>query len=297
MFKIPKDAVRLKGDASSRSFYRIKKNKTHIILMVFPDEEPYIMQAKRFGIVRDWLSKLDIPVPEIYDISPDGLTFLLEDLGDVLLFDWLKEADKIEIEKAYEILTDYLLRIAASKEISIFPQHLCLNAEALEKELLHFHRYYFDNRGDDRLLPFYKKLALSASKTKLIPAHRDYHSRNILVHNNKFYLIDFQDARFAHPLYDIASFLYDAYVNIGNNLRGRLIKKWDEYSDLRVVALQRNIKAIGTFAYQYRVKKNDFYLQFISCCLNYAKKHYAHLKWDYDITPIFNHNFTDLSFL
>ena len=43
--------------------------------------------------------------------------------------------------------------------------------------------------------------------------HRDYHSRNLMLHDRRLYIIDFQDARMGPDTYDLASLLRDSYVD------------------------------------------------------------------------------------
>ena len=44
--------------------------------------------------------------------------------------------------------------------------------------------------------------------------HRDYHSRNLMLHDRRLYIIDFQDARMGPDTYDLASLLRDSYVDL-----------------------------------------------------------------------------------
>ena len=44
--------------------------------------------------------------------------------------------------------------------------------------------------------------------------HRDYHSRNLMLHEGRLYMIDFQDARMGPDTYDLVSLLRDSYVDL-----------------------------------------------------------------------------------
>ena len=44
--------------------------------------------------------------------------------------------------------------------------------------------------------------------------HRDYHSRNLMVNQSRYVMIDFQDARMGAPQYDLASLLRDSYYQL-----------------------------------------------------------------------------------
>ncbi len=51
--------------------------------------------------------------------------------------------------------------------------------------------------------------------------HRDYHSRNLMLHLDRLYIIDFQDARMGPDTYDLVSLLRDSYVDLTGSDRGR----------------------------------------------------------------------------
>ena len=52
-----------------------------------------------------------------------------------------------------------------------------------------------------------------ASEPRVL-CHRDYHSRNLMLHDGSLYIIDFQDARMGPDTYDLASLLRDSYVDL-----------------------------------------------------------------------------------
>ena len=51
--------------------------------------------------------------------------------------------------------------------------------------------------------------------------HRDYHSRNLMLHDGSLYIIDFQDARMGPDTYDLVSLLRDSYVDIADDASRR----------------------------------------------------------------------------
>ncbi|MFQ5894317.1 MAG: aminoglycoside phosphotransferase family protein [Nitrospinota bacterium] len=126
----------------------------------------------------------------------------------------------------------------------------------------------------------------------LVFTHRDYHSRNLLVRpDGELALLDFQDARLGPPLYDLASLLFDAYRRPIGELSERLARRFREGSPgarasgrkdafdraLRLAGLQRDLKAIGTFAYQKLVRGTDRYLPAIGAATLLVREHLEHL--------------------
>ena len=53
--------------------------------------------------------------------------------------------------------------------------------------------------------------------------HRDYHSRNLMLHDDRLYIIDFQDARMGPDTYDLVSLLRDSYVDLPEQTVDELI--------------------------------------------------------------------------
>src|SRR4029434_919300 len=83
--------------------------------------------------------------------------------------------------------------------------------------------------------------------------HRDYHSRNLMLHESQLYIIDFQDARMGPDTYDLVSLLRDSYVDLPEQTVDELIAYFlalkgvpGPDADFRrrfdVMALQRNLK-------------------------------------------------------
>jgi N-acetylmuramate 1-kinase len=96
-------------------------------------------------------------------------------------------------------------------------------------------------------------------------------------------IIDFQDARLGPDTYDLASLLRDSYVDLAEQTVDELIAyflalqgRLDEDAVFRrrfdLMALQRNLKALGTFGYQTTGRRNPVYIQYIPRTLKYARE-------------------------
>jgi aminoglycoside/choline kinase family phosphotransferase len=121
--------------------------------------------------------------------------------------------------------------------------------------------------------------------------HRDYHSRNLMLHDGALVIIDFQDARMGPDTYDLASLLRDSYVDLSPAQVDELVAYFlalrqpagtpsaAAAAEFRrrfdLMALQRNLKALGTFGYQTTTRGNPVYLQYIPRTLNYARENLA----------------------
>ena len=108
-----------------------------------------------------------------------------------------------------------------------------------------------------------------------------------MLHNDRLYIIDFQDARMGPDTYDLASLLRDSYMDFSEQqvealiaffLARRNASKADD-ADFRrrfdLMALQRNLKALGTFGFQTTSRGNPVYIQYIPRTLSYARANLA----------------------
>ena len=117
--------------------------------------------------------------------------------------------------------------------------------------------------------------------------HRDFHSRNLMVDKNRLVLIDFQDARMGLYQYDLVSLLKDSYTQIDDSLieelvdlyirikekeEGREVEREEFCRIFDGVSLQRNLKAVGTFAYQSVKNNNHKYRRYIAPTLGYVRQ-------------------------
>ncbi|MBI3534882.1 MAG: phosphotransferase [Deltaproteobacteria bacterium] len=125
--------------------------------------------------------------------------------------------------------------------------------------------------------------------------HRDFHSRNIMISpiklvkklkekpelpklDDRLVFIDFQDARMGPPQYDLVSLLRDSYYQLDENQVERLVDyyivRWDAKTGEKIhpktfrkifdlMTVQRNFKAIGSFASFYQLRGNPIYLKYI----------------------------------
>ena len=103
-----------------------------------------------------------------------------------------------------------------------------------------------------------------------------------MLHDSQLYIIDFQDARMGPDTYDLVSLLRDSYVDLPEQTVSELLAYFlalkGQSGDQRefrqrfdVMALQRNLKALGTFGYQTTARRNPVYIQYIPRTLRYVR--------------------------
>jgi aminoglycoside/choline kinase family phosphotransferase len=143
-----------------------------------------------------------------------------------------------------------------------------------------------ENSARKELRGVFTPLCESLAAEKFCFTHRDYHSRNLMFDQERLVLIDFQDARMGPCQYDLVSLLKDSYVKIEDALVEKLIDYYiflkekeegqkvdrERFKDIfDKMSIQRNLKAVGTFAYQSVKKNNNRYEGFIAPTLGYVR--------------------------
>jgi aminoglycoside/choline kinase family phosphotransferase len=153
----------------------------------------------------------------------------------------------------------------------------------------------------DDVQELFRDMARAMLDQDLCFTHRDYHSRNLMVLGEQLRVLDFQDARLGPPQYDLASLLRDSYVTLPPGWEELLldyyfrIMEWEgktpgdieEFMRVYEIAcLQRNLKAIGTFASQKTLRGNDHYLEYIPPTLSRIKENRAAREKFYPLIEI-----------
>jgi N-acetylmuramate 1-kinase len=287
--------VPLTGDASDRKYFRIilSDASSHVIAL---HAGPITFATLPFANVADLLQQIPLPVPAILDHSDELGILALQDLGDVTLQAHLGAATAAEHAALYrqavgliELLQRRGAELASDRYL---PYGIAFDVEKLTWELEFFIRNFVEGyRGIG--LDASERQALAEEWTSIVDelsteprvlCHRDYHSRNLMLHESSLYIIDFQDARMGPDTYDLVSLLRDSYVDITNRdlddliayflaLTGRTHEADAEEFRRRfdVMALQRNLKALGTFGYQTITRRNPVYIQYMPRTLHYAR--------------------------
>ena len=287
----------LTGDASDRRYYRVllKDSKPIVVaLHAGPIEYasmPFVAVAKLFG-------EVPLPVPRILHHS-DPLGILgLEDLGDVTLQAHLGAATPQEHAALYRDAVGFLARLQQrghDLQSDAYPPYgIAFDVEKLTWELEFFVRQYLlaykgltpSDAERDALKAEWAAIVEELAGEPRVLCHRDYHSRNLMWNADSLYIIDFQDARMGPDTYDLASLLRDSYVDLTPPQVDELIAfflatkgatagapEFRRRFDL--MALQRNLKALGTFGYMTTSRNNTVYIQYIPRTVAYVKANLA----------------------
>jgi len=285
--------IPMTGDASDRRYYRARfndnKSESVVIMQL---SSPIEEGGNDFIRISNYLQNLKTRVPEIYQADNEKGLIFLEDCGDLTLADSLSSSDEKKQLYSKAVSELAVLQNSAKIEDAYFTRSFDMEKLMWEMDFMLTH--YIEGLLKTPLPPkqreaWTRELTLLceflAGQPKYF-VHRDFHSRNLMVHNGELIWIDFQDARLGPCQYDLASLLRDSYVELDKDFRLEMIdlflerhrelgNSFDRNEFLKVfdwMSIQRNLKAIGTFAFQKMEKKTDRYLQYIAPTLGYLKE-------------------------
>jgi aminoglycoside/choline kinase family phosphotransferase len=290
---------KLGGDASDRNYYRLhvqgQGNDLPKTMVVMELQEPFPSGELPFINILHTLEESGLGVPRLYAAQSQLGLVLLEDLGDEILQKEVQGDQPDVIRSLYHEAIDIIVRMQFDLEASsgCVAFRTAFTVEKFIWELDFFRTHYIerllqkkidlrDRQSMDHL--FFWLSSLMDGEEKVF-THRDYHSRNLVCHEGKLKILDFQDARLGLAQYDVVSLLRDSYVVLEDTLRESLIEyylsQWEARTRKRIdrsrfryvfdmTSLQRNLKAVGTFAYQAVERKNPRYLKYIPDTLRYV---------------------------
>lgn len=292
--KRPGDTVRvapLSGDASTRRYYRVVDGGTSYVLALYPG--PFVAEELSYLSVHGLLEGYGLPVPATVDVDAARGIVLQEDLGDRTLQAALEGSGDGERADLYREAVDEAAQLqmrAAQGPQKLECFRIAFDIEKLAWELHYFLKHFVEGHRErdltveDRatLSEAFHELSREIASWPRVLCHRDYHSRNLMLHRERLYWIDFQDARMGPATYDLASLLRDAYVDVPEDLREELKERFrqkaapDEPREVfrrrfDLMCVQRNLKALGTFGFMATVRQNPVYLPYIPRNLAHAR--------------------------
>ena len=267
---------KIRSEASRRSFYRIRQGKKTLVAMVYPEPAP--ADVERFCALQKIYREHGLRVPRIDGVLGDRVV-IQEDAGDLLLQRAWHAVSPSSRLRLLDQCREMLGKLAA------VPADLTsarLDRARLKWEMDFFTTHFFPRF---RVRPF-SATDLGAPLRRLVEslapgdtfAHRDFHSRNLLVLGQEIVMVDFQDSLVAPRYYDLVSLAFDSYLDLGR-ARGRLFPNLAAFGDdrelrqVRLTALQRNIKALVTFAFQTFARRHPAYARYIPRTIRHIRGH------------------------
>ncbi len=252
------EVIPLPRSGSDRRYFRLKNAHKTVIGAYNPDEK----ENQAFVSFSHHFQSQNIPVPEILSENLEQNIYLLQDLGDSTLFQQLQVSKKTGkfpddvIPYYHEALQQLArLQILGGKDLNY---SLCYPKSAFDRQSilwdLNYFKYYFLNLSktpfDEQALEAdFQDFADELLKTDNdYFMFRDFQSRNIMLHDEKVWFIDYQGGRKGPRQYDIASLLWQAKANLPYPLREKLLHYYiDVAKDFAPIKPAEFIKAYYGF--------------------------------------------------
>ena len=274
----------LNGDAGFRRYFRFIMNNQSYIAVDSPVDT---CNNAAFINIQQKLKAVNVSVPKVVAHNDIEGFFCLSDLGEIELSSLLTLEN---MSSLYAEAIDLLPKISnmSTAQLPVY------NADFIQLELNIFKEWLLkthlnielSSKEQQQLNNCFEFLITSAIEQPQVAMHRDFHSRNIMVIDNNFAVIDFQDAVVGPITYDIVSLLRDCYVKWPLEKIMPLfslfvekicqhekkcskipLQQWLKWFDL--MGLQRHLKASGIFARLHHRDNKSTYLHDIPLTLSY----------------------------
>ena len=278
----PSAVTELQASGSHRRYFRLTGERTVIGVAGTCAEENRAFIA----LDRHFASK-GIAVPEILGVSPDGMRYLQEDLGDTLLFDAIapgrenghySDDEKALLCRVISTLPDIQFACRG------FDWSVCYPDAAFDERMILFDLNYFKycflkatglefNEGllQDDFERLKNDLLSDDCETFM---YRDFQARNVMIKDGKPYFIDFQGGRRGPVYYDLASFVWQARSRFPEDIKRELercylesLRKYIPTLDeerfnekYRLFVLFRTLQVLGAYGFRGYFEKKPHFL-------------------------------------
>ena len=274
---------------SDRRFYRVRCSPEQTLILVKYNLERE--ENRHYVQIAQFLATYGIRAPKVYYHDPSEGLIWLEDLGERDLFSYRDESWLVR-RAFYESALDEVARLHRLPESVCIEMREHLPAEFNAALYVWEQNYFFENCLGrhfkiDKVklaalatLPALREIAERLSRLPRVLVHRDFQSQNILMRNGQAYLIDFQGMRPGLAEYDLASLLFDPYVDLSSEERTELIDYYKKMQaengrivngefdkTLRSCAMQRLMQALGAYGFLGLVKGHEQFLKHIPAAM------------------------------
>ena len=301
--------IKIKGDASFRTFYRKIKNHSSSIIVKANREKKQNLVI--YDAINRILIKNKILAPRLLSEKYNKNFIEIQDFGTNTIFNLLRKK-KINLTKCFRQIIDTLNRIQLIKDRRVkdfkknnykIPKY---DKRILIKEASLFNEWYIKknlNKKYQRVFnkKFKKIISKLCSNLKLknnVLVHRDFHVSNLMIVKGKIGVIDSQDALIGNKAYDLASLIDDVRFKTSDSQKERIynyyinnqkrINKNQFKNDFKILSVLRNLKIIGIFT---RLAERDGKKNYLKLIPYAWKLINLRLKKDmifYELTDLFN---------
>ena len=290
--KFHKNLKKLKGDASSRIFFRNKKkNSSSIIVYSNKDKRSNLLN---YTSVNNILLKNSILAPKLLSENYKKNYIEIQDFGDKTIFSLFNNSktNKLIIFKKIinllaklQLINQRIIKDFKKKnyKVPVYSSQILLEETKLfsdwysDQNLTKAKKIKFKKRFIEIVKSLIKKLHLKNNTF----VHRDFHISNLMMVKNSIGVIDTQDALIGNKAYDLASLVDDVRFNTSKDIKKKLLNlyfksqnklnKQHFKNDFEIISVLRNLKIIGIFTRLANRDKKRKYLKLIPNAWNLIK--------------------------
>ena len=283
--KQPITCVALAQSGSHRRYYRFSFEEGNTLIGTYNED---VTENKAFFEYTRFFAAQQLNVPALLAVHEDQKHYLLNDLGTQTLYDKLCETRKENVD--FQEVMDYYKKVVAALpkfqltakkglDMSVAYPRAAFDRQSMQWDLNYFKYYYLKMVN----IPFNEQLLeddyqrfmdylLSVEDDFFL--YRDFQSRNIMIHQDDVYFIDYQGGRKGALQYDIASLLYDAKADLSPEIRQELLECYMDNlaqyipvdrkqftADFNAFALIRIMQAMGAYGYRGYFERKLHFLQ------------------------------------
>ena len=246
----------IKRGASGRTIIRVKSPVHEPFIGIYWTEERE--DNSQYIPVSHFLKQAKLRVPAIIHERARYRVVLVEDLGDTDLLSLKARpfADRLPLYRSAFEQVDRLFYSKPAKDFHLMPP---FDAELYRWEQQYFFEHLVEehlgqNASALRQNPVFTELAERLGTVARHLVHRDFQSQNLLIKDGQVWLIDFQGLRRGRQEYDLASLIFDPYMDHSQDEREQLLDLWEDIADERPeptlfhqCAAQRLMQAMGAY--------------------------------------------------
>ncbi len=282
------DLLPLSG--SARRYYRMSGDGRAAIGCIGTNP----VENKAFLTIDAQFCRQGLGAPEVYGVSPDGMAYIQEDLGDGQLFELLKpciasgtygEREMNWLRRTIALLPSVQYKVGDGLDWGI-----CFPDREFNERMVNFDLNYFK-------YDFLKLTGLEFNEIMLQDdfdrlredslefegdtfMYRDFQARNVMIKDGEPRFIDFQGGRRGPVQYDLASFLWNAGTHFSAEMRRELelvylealreyrtVSEEDFYRRYRLVTLVRLLQEMGAYGFRGLVERKQLFIDCIPTAL------------------------------
>ncbi|PID75546.1 MAG: aminoglycoside phosphotransferase [Deltaproteobacteria bacterium] len=278
----------LPGDGSQRRFWRLFRKDRSLCLLCAPESpsEAGLREARATFFIGRHLQRKGCAVPGIFGWDASSGLVIFEDLGSSSLQSIVGSShDTAFLKDLYREVVARLVHLQF-RGVEDFDPDWCWQSTCYDKKLMlegesrYFLEAFWKGLLHEQVPAAVEKECLlladyAARAAANVFLHRDFQSRNIMVRGAEPCFIDYQGGRLGPPGYDLASLLIDPYVCLEQDFQEEIVAYYLQVAAEHIVdtqeflqhytflALQRNLQIIGAFSFLFRIRKKEFFFQYI----------------------------------